>query len=186
MKYLKKFENFKLYSYWDLIEHYNLSDEAENKHDIVIDWINYNDEDSIYQLLDTPKYTLVSKIQAYFKHILKESNYANKITTPSEFETSLNNKIKIWRGGGGEYEVDYDINRDWVSFTGDKKGVGTFSKYDGTNATNSFILPKREKYWVIELEIKLNDILLYVPEGFDDEFIINIKDAKKSKLIESN
>jgi len=47
----------------------------------------------------------------------------------------------------------------------------------------NYMLPKKDKYWVIELKIPLNDILLYISNGYDEEFIINEDYANNNSIL---
>lgn len=169
--------------YWEMVAHYKVEKEARNIHDIWIKWHNRNNEKAIYRLLKSPKYKIVSYLKFYKKFILKNENCGEKIFDIKEFEKALDNSITIWRGGGGKYRKNYQYNKRWLSFTASRQRADTFSIYNGTYGSRSFMLDKNNRYWIIELTLPLRDILLYY-DVQDDEIIISTKDLNKAKLIE--
>lgn len=182
---MRLYELAKKYSFWNLTEHYGIKDEVSNYHDLMLPWINDNREKSVNGLIRRKSFRLISKIKVYFKHILKQRDHVKKITTPEQFEKSLNSMIKVWRGGPGDFDPGYEFNtnRRWLSFTASRIRADTFSVYSGTVATHTFMLSKNEKYWIVELDIKLDDILGYMWAGYDDEIIVPASYISQAKLI---
>ncbi len=174
-----------LYSYWDLVEHYGLDDEASEIHDAAIPWINQNNWRCISKMRKNEGLKKVARIQFFIKHVLKADNYGRKITTPEEFEAAQDADVKIWRGGGGKFDPDFKLGHPWVSFTANRERANTFSVYDGTYAMRVFELPKRDEYWIVEADIRLKDVLLYLPQGYDEEVIVDKKVLRSAKIIES-
>lgn len=169
--------------YWEMVAHYKVDKEARVIYDIWVNWHNRNNEKTIYRLLKNPKYKIVSYLKFYMKIILKKQNCREKIFDIKEFEKTLNNSITIWRGGGGKYNKNYQYKKDWLSFTASRRRADTFSIYNGTYSSRSFMLDKNYHYWIMELTLPLRDILLYYNVQ-DDEVIISTKDLNKAKLIE--
>jgi hypothetical protein len=173
------------YSYWDLVEHYGLTKLAEwsRNSDEMLPWINNNRPGNVNKAVRDPERRLLSHIRFYFEHILNVSNFSRKVSTPETFEAALNTPIQLWRGGGGEYNPDYEYRRAWTSFTADERRVKTFSQYVGTSASPVFMLPERSKYWEVSLTIPLKDILLFIHAGMDEEVIVSTKDARNAKVV---
>lgn len=190
MKHLKEYNEFineeqtKLLSAWDLLEIYGIDSDWKGEffHEWFIKWANNNQISAIDKLLKDKRSIIFSQIYFYINKILNEPNMGKEIHTKEKFEKSLNTNVTIWRGGEGTYNPNYDLNRNWVSFTADRKRANTFSIYDGTYGHQGF-LDKNEKYWIVELKIKLKDILLYFTDQGDAEVIIDKKLAKKAKVI---
>ena len=185
---LYEFEENK--SFWDLVKYYELGNVNNKFHDSSLPWINNNRPGVINSLLKDPKNNLLSKIY-FFITYLPSSRYktghrdfGEKVTTLAEFESALSNNMTVWRGGGGLYDPTYSqLKRSWVSFTAKRERANTFSKYDGTYSSKAYMLDTRDSYWIVQLETTLNEILLYLPFGCDEEVIVSKKDAKNAKLI---
>ena len=171
-----------LLSYWQVCERLNILDEAEKMQDLWIRWHNNNNESVIEKMIKNEKYVLVSKLRFYIEQMLKESNKGKKIIDLNQFNKSLKDEIILYRGGSGVFKKDFDLKRDWISFTADKKRVNTFSEYSGTKASKEYSLDKNDHFWQVELSIKLNDILLYYNVG-DSEVIVRKNFIKNAKLI---
>ncbi len=173
------------YSFWDMVDHYDLKDEASTINDLALPWINDNRPGKISSMARNPKYRLVSHLKLFMK-MKGQRNFAEKFTTPKQFEAALNQPVQLWRGGGGEYDPDYPTTRSWTSFTADERQLKTFSQYDGTYATSGLPgqrLAQRSDSWEVALTLPLKDTLLYLPNGYDDEVIVSNKDAKNAQVI---
>jgi len=187
MKLIKIIEQIQIpdkMDFYELLNYYNISfDDYSNISDVWVDWHNKNKSSAINKLLKNSKNTLISKIRFYQEHILKIKNFGSKVLSVKEFEKALNKTITIYRGGAGEYDPKYsNYNRKWVSFTASKNRVATFSEYAGSVAQHVYMLPKNKEYWKVQVNCKLDDILLYYDVG-DDEVIIPLSIAKTAKLI---
>jgi len=167
---------------WDMMKRLRISEEIkEIKNDAWVDWNNKNYKSGILRILNNPQARLLSKLQLYLNYIINAKNWGNKYSLKN-FKNALKEKnITIWRGGGGTYDPYYKY-RNFVSFTIDKNRIATFSQYAGTYAQNVWKLPEREHYWVVELTLPLNQILLYEDVG-DAEVLVSPAWAKKAKLI---
>jgi hypothetical protein len=172
-----------LMSFWDLAAHFGVDEAASKIHDATLSWINYNSRGRVDKLVNNKKMRLVSKIKLYCT-LHGPKNWSQKWTTPEQFKEALSQPVTMWRGGGGTYNPDHAYHSPWVSFTISKDRVATFSKYDGTRAMKTFRLPERDQYWITELTIPLDNILLYLPHGGDEEVIVSADDARKAKVIE--
>ncbi len=186
MRLIQLFEARKLTA-WDLMAHYDVVDEAQATHDLMLPWVNNNRPGNITKMARDPKFRLAGQIRYYFKFILGVRNMMKPATTVEQFEAALNKPIPLWRGGGGNYDADFKSPRTWVSFTADERRVKTFSHYDGTHGGSSpgRMLQVRRDNWEIKLDLPLKNILLYLDGGGDSEIIVSKKDAKSAQLIES-
>jgi len=177
-------EGVKRYSYWDMIEHYGLEEEAATMNDLALPWLNDNRPGKISSMARKPGYRLLSQLRLFMK-LAGHRNYSNKVVTPKQFEAALNKPIQLWRGGGGEYDPDYATTRSWSSFTADERRVKTFSQYDGTYGTNMpgqrLSTRDADDSWEVALTLPLKDILLYLPNGYDEEVIVSNKNAKHAQ-----
>ena len=172
-------------SFWDLVAHFNVGDAADKIHDATLTWINHNARGRMDKLVNNKKMRLISKIKL-FCALHGPRNFSQKWATPEQFVAALSQPVTMWRGGGGQYNPDFAYRSPWVSFTINKARVETFSKYDGTQATRTFRLPERDQYWITELTIPLDSILLYLPHGNDEEVIVSTDVARHAKVIEQS
>lgn len=164
----------------------------EQFHDMQIPWLNNNSEKAVDNMIKREDFHLLSKALFFKDFIAKESNYGKKVHTPEQFARSLELPIRLWRGGGGKYDPNFfDIPRNswhegkirkWSAFTATPDRAKTFSIYDGT-VGKQFLDKRRGPYWIVELTCKLDDILLYLHQGMDDEVIVSNQLAKKAKVI---
>lgn len=160
-------------TFWQVLGDLGIEgDEVSEFHDKQLPWVNRNDERSINRLIKSKKYRTISQLYAYVKDVLGKHNFAEKVTTAAEFKAALDTPIKVWRGGSGTFDPSKP-DRDWVSATLSKDRANTFSVYDGTYSSSKVFLQKRDKnYWVVEIDCKLSDVLLYIHAGIDHEVII--------------
>lgn len=180
-------------SFWDVIEHKGADNKDNDRlHDLVIPWLNDTNPKVIDKALREPKFKTISQVLLLWDLFYKERKRPNggflsqEIVTMSEVERDLEKEVTLWRGGGGTYDPDL-YKKGWTSFTHDRSRVDTFAEYDGTHAHKGGgfrKLQKREKdFWVVELKIKITDILLFLPHGLDGEVIVSTDLAKKAKVI---
>ena len=186
MRLIHFFEARKLTA-WDLMAHYDVVDEAQATHDLMLPWVNNNRPGNISKMARDPKFRLAGQIRYYFEYIIGVRDMSKPATTVEHFEAALNQPIPLWRGGGGDYDAEYKSPRTWVSFTADERRVKTFSHYDGTHGGSSAgtRLQVRRDSWEIKLDLPLKDILLFLQGGGDSEIIVSKKDAKNAQLSES-
>lgn len=170
-------------NFWQLARHYGVEEDFEKLHDRAISWYNDNNVSAINRLIKSPGTVLACKIAAFKNHIKHQGNYATPIGTPEEFEAALQTPLTLWRGGQGDFDPLFKMNRSWVSFTGKKQRAYTFSKYDGSYAMNTFKLPENERFWIIEITVPLDGILLYLSGGGDDEFVVPKSYLKTAKIV---
>jgi hypothetical protein len=169
-------------SFWELAKVLNVEPEAREIHDATLPWVNHNRRSAIDKLINNKKFQLVSQLKLYLYKVAKETNFGKQVLTLDGFKRALKHPLIIWRGGAGQYNLEYD-ERAWVSFTATRNRADTFSIYDGTVAQKVYKLPMNAKHWILELTIKLENALLYVEAGYDDEVIISAELAKKAKPI---
>jgi hypothetical protein len=185
--YMKLMEDFVTgeqetkWDFWDFARHLGLDEFKEKFDDATINWHNRNTRTPIDRMVKNKKAKLLSMLRLWFKKDGPQM-YSTPFATMDDFKQAANAPVTMWRGGGGEYNPDYP-GHHWVSFTLSERRVTTFSEYDGTRATRSYMLPKRRQYWVVELTIPLSEILLYLPNGGDEEVIVSAETAKKAKVI---
>lgn len=172
-------------SFWDAVDLLGLDKDIESEmHDKTIPWINNNSERVINTSIKNKEYSLLSKLLLFKTLFVPDTSFLSKTFNMAEFKSALNKPIKLWRGGGGTFNPDFKSERSWVPFTANKSRVETFSLYDGTRSSSEVFLPKRDgSYWVVELKCKLDDILLYLPHGNDEEVIIPMSMLKEARVI---
>ena len=176
-------DNDNIISIRDYIIDNNLESVQELLYSRWIKWHNNNSFDAIEKILRNKKSCDLCKLLFFVKNIKKESNFGSKCFTLDEFNNSLDSEITLWRGGSGEYDPEViPSNRNWVSYTASRNRANTFSKYSGTQAMKTFMLPENDHYWILELKIKLRDILAYYDVG-DNEVIVSVNDSKKAIVI---
>lgn len=168
-------------SFWGLAEHFGVEKTASDMNDATLPWINNNSRSRMDKLVGNKKMRLASKLKL-FMTLKGHGNYGTPVATPAEFEQALREPVTLWRGGGGVYDPAR-YQGPWTSFTAKEGRAETFSKYDGTYATRAFRLPLRDQYWIVKLTIPLDDILMYLPHGSDEEVIISTEDAKKAEVV---
>ncbi len=151
-------------------------------HDATLGWINRNSPGCIYEAIRDPAVVLQSKLRFYTRHLLRKTDYGTQSIDLDLFKAALSRPITLWRGGRGTYDPAMP-RRSWVSYTGDRSRAKTFSYYNGTIATKAWMLPRNDKWWVVELTLPLDDILLYLSHGTDEEVIVPRKISKKAKVI---
>jgi len=172
-------------SFWKIAKQLGVNENVEQLHDKTIPWINDNRTKCIDQAIKNDGDRLVSKLLAWKNYVCKQSNYSVPLGTVEEFQNSMSFPIKMWRGGAGLFDPNWSDGRNWTSFTGDRTRANTFSVYAGTNASKSFRLPKNTQFWIVELTVSIQDILLYLPHGYDEEFIIPLELSKQATLIDT-
>ncbi len=168
---------------WPLLEILGIKEAYSKINDASLGWINNNRPLVIDRMIPNKKFRLVSKFKAWKKYVCKADTAYVPLGTVEDFYKGLETVIPLWRGGSGTFDPNWTDNRAWTSFTGKKSTVNTFSVYNGTNSSKAFMLAKNKEFWVIQLDIKLADILLYLDAGFDEEFIIPSKLVSQAKLI---
>lgn len=169
---------------WDFIKYYDIREAKAEFHDAMLPWINNNQPRCIDQGIKRDDYRLLSKLTFWKDWIVGEPNWAKEFATLEDFEAALSTPITLWRGGPGIYDPDL-FYRNWVSFTARRERTKTFTHYNGTYASRSPILGQRHgAYWVVELTLPLNSILLYLNQGSDQEVIVSKKDAQRAEVIE--
>jgi hypothetical protein len=172
-----------------MVAHYGLEEEAATMHDLTLPWINDNRPGKISSMARKPGYRLLSQIRLYMD-IAGYQNYSHKLMSLKKFEAALNQPVQLWRGGGGDYDPDYQTTRSWTSFTADERRVKTFSQYDGTyggtTAGTRLYQRKEGDSWEVALSIPLKDILLYLDAGPDDEVIVSNKDAARAQQVKGS
>lgn len=176
----------------DLIDELGLRPFKDRFHDFTLPWLNDTRPGCIQRAIKVPEFRMLSKLMFWHQYIVGDgqrygrfSSYATPVGTVADFEHALSTPITIWRAGGGTYNPDL-YRRGWVSFTANERRIETFSKYHATYATRAWKLPERKGlWWVIELTLPLDDILLFLPHGQDDEVIISRKDAKRATVKET-
>ncbi len=185
MRIRELYENPELLDAWELFDHYDLDhDDKHNMDDVTLGWINRNKPGCISSGIRKREWRQMSHIMFWMKNIKGLDNWGVEFATPEEFEAALDSPITLWRAGGGVYDSDFANPRSWVSFTPDQRRIETFFKYDATYASRAYRLPERRgAAWVVELNCKLKDILLYLPHGQDDEVIISKKLAATARVI---
>ena len=173
-------------SFWELARELGVADNVSSMHDSTLPWINHNRTSCIDRSIKSKKDRLACKLLAWKHYVCKQSNYGVPIGTVEDFQNSLNYPITMWRGGSGTYSPDWSDGRTWTSFTGKRDRASTFSEYAGTNASKSFMLPKNSLFWIVELTVRIDDILLYLPHGYDEEFILPVTLANQAKVISTS
>jgi hypothetical protein len=169
---------------WGLMQHYDLVDFRDKFDDATLPWLNRNARWPIDRFVKNKKARLLSMLRLWTYVTGVKNAWNTPFATPADFEAALTIPVTLWRGGGGVYDPNYAPPSPWISFTAKKGRVDTFSQYDGTYSQKGYhVLPKRKQYWVVELTIPLNQILLYLPNGYDEEVIIGTDLAKQAKLI---
>ncbi|MFA5490085.1 MAG: hypothetical protein WC284_12835 [Candidimonas sp.] len=163
----------------EMIQYYNLDDVWDKFHDKVLSWVNRNEKRTIDKLVDDKSYNLYSRINFFYNHFIPKRSNASV----SDFEHAMTVPFKVWRGGDGIYDTKHYEDRKWISFTANERRVQTFSVYQGSYAQNTFMLPKNDTYWIVELTITMKDILLYIDVGNDEEVIVSAGLAKTAKVI---
>jgi hypothetical protein len=173
------------HSFWTALKELGLPENIKGEfHDYTIPWVNRNTESVINKAVKNPGYVLLSKLMLFKDLFVEERNYASLTFTMAEFKAALQKPVKLWRGGGGVFDPAHLTRRTWVPFTTKRDRANTFSVYDGTYAMKAYSLPKRAgQHWTVELDAKLDDILLYLPHGMDDEVIVPKKLLKQAKVI---
>lgn len=160
-------------TFWEVLPDLGIDEDVVGEfHDKQLPWVNSNSATAVDKLIKIESYRTISQLRIYVKHVLKKQNFADKVLTAKQFLKALDTPIKVWRGGSGVFNPALP-NRNWVSATLSKDRANTFSMYDGTNASRAVFLQKRSAgYWIVEIECKLKDILLYMHAGPDNEVII--------------
>jgi hypothetical protein len=155
-------------------------------HEAQIPWLNNNSEIAVNRMIKREDFVLLSKALFYKDHHpSKNTNYFDKVHIKDKFVEALQDPIKLWRGGGGKYDPDFTFGkkkRSWHAFTATEDRAKTFSVYDGT-VGKQFLDKRKGPYWIIEVTCKLDDILLYLHQGTDDEVILSDKLARTAKVI---
>lgn len=176
-------EEVELLSYWDLAKILEIDDAKGDLHDASLPWINKTKASCIGRLIKQKQFQTTSHVELVLREVYKEHNYGKKVMTRAGYEEGLNHVLTAWRGGGGVYDPS-KYTRSWTSFTLNKHRITTFTEYDGTYASRAYVLDKRKgAHWVVKLQIKIKDVLLYLPHGQDDEIIVPTKLAKLAEPI---
>lgn len=178
-----------LYSFWGLSEQLGFDEDFKGEMgDKMIPWINSNATGKIDQMTRNKKMVLMSKL-VLFQSLHGPKSYADKWATVEDFKRGLQLPLKLWRGGGYDWQgKGYDpdrvpARRNWVSYTYKPGRAKTFSFYDGTQATKAWRLPEREKWWVVEVDCVIDDILIYCFQGMDAEVLLPVSVSQTGRVI---
>lgn len=165
-----------LLGWWDIAKALKIDGANSRLHDWILPWVNRNSEAAVLRCAQNKKVRLCSLLVLYWHHGLGLTNRADKAATVESFlhwvETA---SVKCWRGGGGEYDPAHErgATRGWDSYTLDPKRLVTFSVYDGTRGQKGYhVLPKRKEWWAVELVAPVDQLMLYVSHGGDEELIV--------------
>jgi hypothetical protein len=159
-------------SFWGLADLLGLKQYAENMDDLALPWLNHNKPACINKMLNDTKYHQASLLKLYWDTQFKHKSWTDPIGSYAGLKAFLASPMTFWRGGGGEYDPNYTGN-GWFAYTYSRDRVQTFTDYDGTYASKSQFLSKRQgESWVVELTIPVGEIGLYLHNSMDSEVII--------------
>lgn len=176
-------------SFWDIAEDLGIGNVSSQFHDGTLPWLNHNRPGCINTGIKNPEWRLFSKLKLWKFLVINKGeqygiSYAAPIGNTQTFLDALQMPVTLWRGGGGTYDPDFS-RRSWVSFSAKRDRMRTFTYYDGTYGMDGF-LPKRDgPFWIAELTLKLDDILLYLEHGQDNEVIVSRAHARQAKVVET-
>ena len=170
----------------ELEKHYGVHRVDDRFNDRILDWVNSNRRSAVTQFLKDADVILLSKLTFWATQVRKTNDYTVPVGSPEMFEEDLRKPVTVWRGGGGVFNPALPQSQSWVSCTASLQRAHTFAKFEATKAIQAWRLPVRlTRWWLAEITIPLDNILLYVPYGQDNEVIVRKKDMAGAKVIET-